>query len=245
MATDMFSTPDGSLWHARASGALAMGPGWAWDDAWYLVDGSGRLNTGWSWHSGSWYWMDIETGVMQTGWFRDFSGTWYLADASGAMLTGWQLRGAWYYLTSSGAMKTGWLWDGAWYWLNLNSGAMATGWFEAEGDWYYADGSGAMRAGWLNLSGTWYYLSDSGAMASRRREGGYYVGASDAMVTDGFAPDGYYCGPVGAWQYIYWTPGRERYHRTKDCPTLDGSGRIESGTLGGAGARTACKVCWR
>lgn len=142
-------------------------------------------------------------------------------------------------------MKTGWLWDGAWYWLNLNSGAMATGWFEAEGDWCYADGSGAMRAGWLNLSGTWYYLSDSGAMASRRREGGYYVGASDAMVTDGFTPDGYYCGPDGAWQYIYWTPGRERYHRTKDCPTLDGSGRIESGTLGGAGARTACKVCWR
>lgn len=45
MATDTFSTPDGSLWHARTSGALTMGPGWAWDGAWYLVDGSGRLST--------------------------------------------------------------------------------------------------------------------------------------------------------------------------------------------------------
>ena len=64
------------------------------------------------------------------------------------------------------------------------------------------------------------------------------------MVTNAFTPDGYYCGPNGAWQYIYWTPNGKAYHKTKGCATLNNSTNIKSGTLSGAGNRTACKVCW-
>lgn len=51
------------------------------------------------------YWLDPETGVMATGWYKDGS-TWYYSDGSGAMLANrWMKQGGtWYYLRASGAM---------------------------------------------------------------------------------------------------------------------------------------------
>lgn len=101
-----------------------------------------------------------------------------------------------------------------------------------------------MRTGWFEVGSDWYYADGSGAMAFSRWIGDYYVGASGAMVTNGFTPDGYYCGPDGYWQYMYLMLGDGRCRKTKNCPTLNESSRIVSGTFGGVTGRTTCGVRW-
>jgi Leucine-rich repeat (LRR) protein len=121
---------------------------------------------GWIYENSYWYYYDLQTGQMKTGWLND-RGTWYYLDASGKMKTGWlKDGGVWYYLNGSGAMQTGWLKDGGvWYYLK-SSGAMQTGWLKDGGVWYYLKSSGAMQTGWLYYGGAWYYLSGSGAMVT-------------------------------------------------------------------------------
>ena len=237
---------------------VSSSKGWRYDNGdgtylkscWKIIDGktyrfnaSGYMVTGWQQINNTWYYFE-SSGAMATGW-KSLGGAWYWFDGSGAMATGWfQAGGSWYYANGSGAMQAGWKsLGGKWYYLD-GSGAMATGWKSLGGAWYWFDGSGAMATGWFQAGGSWYYANGSGAMVSSRWVGNYYLGGSGAMVTNAFTPDGYYCGPNGAWQYIYWTPNGKAYHKTKGCATLNNSTNIKSGTLSGAGNRTACKVCW-
>ena len=89
-----------------------------------------------------WYYLDPETGIMQTGWK--------------------ELGNKWYYLRSSGAMATGWVKDGStWYYLHASNGDMKTGWFQVNGKWYYAYSSGALAVNTtvegysVNYNGEW------------------------------------------------------------------------------------------
>ena len=89
-----------------------------------------------------WYYLDPETGIMQTGWK--------------------QLGNKWYYLRSSGAMATGWYQEGStWYYLQTSNGDMKTGWFQVNGKWYYAYSSGALAVNTtvegysVNYNGEW------------------------------------------------------------------------------------------
>ena len=89
-----------------------------------------------------WYYLDPETGIMQTGWK-------YLGNK-------------WYYLRSSGSMATGWYQEGStWYYLHTSNGDMKTGWFQVNGKWYYAYSSGALAVNTtvdgysVNYNGEW------------------------------------------------------------------------------------------
>lgn len=253
---------DGSWYYLSGSGAMAtgwhsVGGTWYWfddsgamatgwkqiDGTWYHFAGSGAMQTGWLALGGTWYYLS-GSGAMSTGW-QSVGGTWYWFNDGGAMATGWAaVDGTWYLFNGSGAMLTGWQKaGGTWYWF-AGSGSMVTGWQRIGGTWYWFDGSGAMATGWFKVDGTYYYADGSGAMQSSRWVGDYYLTGSGAMMTNGFTPDGYYVGRDGAWQYIYWTPNGGAYHKTKDCPSLSRSTNIISGTLSGAGNRTACKNCW-
>ena len=124
-----------------------------------------------------WYYLDPETGIMQTGW-KQLGNKWYYLRSSGAMATSWYQEGStWYYLDeSNGDMKTGWQNLGnKWYYLR-SSGAMATGWYKDGSTWYYLNaGNGDMKTGWFQVNGKWYYAYSSGALAVNTTVDGYYV----------------------------------------------------------------------
>lgn len=201
-----------STWVPYANGT-ALTDGWVRDGLDYYYMRAGRLQTGWLWDNGTWYYLNPATGEMQRGWVN-VAGSWYYLAQSGAMCTGWlNLGGTWYYLADSGVMRQGWLnLGGAWYWLDWGSGAMAAnGWRYVNGSWYYFAGSGTMLTGWYNDGITWYYLDPSGAMATGWRfvnGGWYYLDASGAMVTGWLNLGGtwYYLSDSGAmltgWQQI-------------------------------------------
>ncbi|MBO4835911.1 MAG: sirohydrochlorin cobaltochelatase [Lachnospiraceae bacterium] len=124
---------------------LAKTPGWHTneDGTKYFCNADGEKAKGWLKDGGNWYFMDKETGIMQTGWLKD--GSWYFLDKD------------------TGVMKTGWVKDGdTWYYMNT-SGAMQTGWVKVGSSWYFMKSSGAMAANewcegyWLNANGTWTY----------------------------------------------------------------------------------------
>ncbi|OFP42326.1 choline-binding protein, partial [Streptococcus sp. HMSC067H01] len=116
--------------------------GWIYDEGhWYYLQKSGgfdaRINSltigepvrGWAKDysllydeeeikAAPWYYLDPETGIMQTGWK--------------------QIGNKWYYLRSSGAMATGWYQeDSTWYYLDAQNGDMKTGWQYLGNKWYY------------------------------------------------------------------------------------------------------------
>lgn len=168
-----------TLYHARPSGALVTGNGWVrTDGAWYYASPSGALRTGWLKLSGTWYWLDPETGVMATGWYKDGS-TWYYSDGSGAMLADrWlNLGGTWYTLSASGAMRTGWYQEGsARYWLDPETGAMAVGRCTIDGREYVFSGSGAM------VNNVWVSLGNGSC--------GFIDGSGDAVLVASYDAQG-------------------------------------------------------
>ena len=131
-----------------------------------------------------WYYLDPETGIMQTGW-QYLGNKWYYLRSSGAMATGWYQDGSsWYYLDAeNGDMKTGWASiNGYWYYLR-SSGAMATGWLQDGSTWYYLNASdGDMKTGWFQVNGKWYYAYSSGALAVNTTVDGYYVNYNGEWV---------------------------------------------------------------
>ena len=144
---------------------LAKTPGWHTNDdgSKYYNDANGEKVKGWLSDGGKWYFMDKETGIMQTGWVKD--GKWYFMDKeTGIMATGWVKDGeTWYYMNTSGAMQTGWLKDGnTWYYLK-SSGAMAASewcegyWLNANGSWTYQP-----KGSWKQNSTGWWFGDTSG-----------------------------------------------------------------------------------
>lgn len=169
-------------------------------DTFFYEDG--ELVTGWVKDGDTWYYMDKETGAMNTEDWVQVNGTWYNFDEDGSMNTGWeQVNGTWYYMAESGAMTTGWQKvDGSWYYMQT-WGGMTTGWQQVNGTWYYLKESGAMATGWQQIGGTWYYLKDWGGMATGWQEVNgkwYYFYASGAMAAD-TTIDGYTVDASGAW----------------------------------------------
>ena len=68
---------------------------------WYYLGFGGIAFMGWSKIGGNWYYFDMDSSKMVTGWLK------------------WD--GNWYYLYPNGVMAVGWHWiDGQWYWFNAS-----------------------------------------------------------------------------------------------------------------------------
>jgi len=64
---------------------------------------------GWTQTPSGWYYLDTDSGIMQTGWKKDAAGHWYFLNTA---------KGA-----AEGIMLTGWNWiDGYCYYFNSQSG---------------------------------------------------------------------------------------------------------------------------
>lgn len=181
--------------------------GWLSEEGkWYYHEGDGNLKKGWLYYSNSWYLLNYETGVMETGWVKEGNVQYYLTD-SGSMVTGWKyINNKWYYFDSSGSMAIGWRYlDNRWYYLQsdgvmaigfiddgqnryyLNSsGSMVTGWQYINNKWYYFESSGSMARGWRYLSSEWYFMDNEGVMLTGWTNVSgqiYYLNSSGVMVT--------------------------------------------------------------
>lgn len=95
--------------------------------AWFLFNKDGYMLTSWQRDNCKWYYLNENTGIMQTGWYFDTKeNKWYYLDENGVMQTGWiKLDNKWYYLNPDGSMATGWIKYKGNDYLLYSSGVMA------------------------------------------------------------------------------------------------------------------------
>lgn len=136
------------------------------DDKWYYYEGNGNLRKGWLYESDNWYFLNYETGIMETGWIKDGNTKYYLK-SNGAMAKGWNyIDSKWYLMDDSGGMLTGWNKNnGLWYYLEPD-GIMSTGWKKIGENWYYLDTDGRRLTNeWRVIDGIEYWFNAKGIMA--------------------------------------------------------------------------------
>ena len=117
---------------------------------------------------GPWYYFGKD-GAAKKGWFQDKGKWYYLNDNTGAMETGWitMSDGNKYYLDpTTGAMKTGWFQEGENWFYFKDSGAMVkSDWVKSSGKWYYLKDTGIMaKSEKLVIGGKEYTFGADGAM---------------------------------------------------------------------------------
>ena len=113
-------------------GAMAIGTaftsyaadGWTKSNDHWTYIYQGKTHTGWLQTSEGWYYMDLSTGYMTTG-FKQIDGKWYFFRPGGLMAKGWinPEYGKWYYMLEDGTMVTGWLRIGDDYYFMRATGA--------------------------------------------------------------------------------------------------------------------------
>lgn len=204
------------------SGSFNNADGWKTENGTtYYIKPDGQRAYGWLQIGSDWYYFDVATGALQTG-FRyidykaydlgttgarkhdqwiEHQGDWYYLNSYGAgVVKCWRLKdGKYVYLGADGKMQTNcWIQDyGNWYYVKDDGTRYESSWAKIDGNWYWFGGSGKrMSNGWLKLAdGKWYYFGSSGEMYANRwvKTGNYwyYLGSSGAMLTNTTTPDGY------------------------------------------------------
>ncbi len=131
---------------------------------WYLLDGKGFRLSGWQYTDSKWYMLDITSGEMKTGWYKEENKTQNDKNNTNTTDTNTVKFENWYYLNNDGAMKTGWLSDGGkWYYLNLN-GIMQKGWLTQSNSKYYLDTAGIMVTEAQTIDGKIYKFNSNGTL---------------------------------------------------------------------------------
>ena len=115
---------------------------------WFYFGKDGAAKKGWLQDKGKWYYLNANTGAMETGWITMSDGNkYYLDPTTGAMKTGWFQEGEnWFYFKDSGAM-------------------VKSDWVKSSGKWYYLKDTGIMaKSEKLVIGGKEYTFGADGAM---------------------------------------------------------------------------------
>ena len=151
-------------WYVHADGSYTKN-GWETiDGEKYYYESTGYRHIGWLYLNQTYYYFDLSTGILKTGWVK--SGKY------------------WYYMNEKGIMQTGWREiDDKWYYLNPNQGGpegamISNCWLTINGKTYFINQSGVMMEGWYQISGKWYYFyPGDGSKAVSTSIGGFQVDA--------------------------------------------------------------------
>ncbi len=211
--TSYFLDESGAWLDDAALSGMADGRWELKNGVWYYYDASGSLHKGWLLDGGSWFFLDYNTGQMQTNWMFDGKDWFYLNPADGRMKIDWLLEGnTWYFLDpADGRMKQGWLERGGWFFLNYGSGKMATSWMYDGRDWFYLNpADGRMKVDWLLEGSNWYYLNPGDG---RMKQGWlytnswYYLTPGNGKMMTGWLQQGntwYYLKPENGSMVTGW-----------------------------------------
>lgn len=189
-------------WQKLESGTVYYKPdgskakGWLKDKGvyYYLDPQSGLMQSGLLEIEGSVYYLDPDTGIMQKGMVDvpESKGICYF-DAEGVRKTGWvRTDGTWYYFSpetyvrQSGMVKI----DGASYYLNPEqSDAMHTGWKKEADGWALYGKDGPRQYGLIPWEGIRYFLDENtGIMQTGWQNigGNWHYFVSDGPEKKGF-----------------------------------------------------------
>ena len=141
---------------------------------------------GWTYTSGTWYYLDANGVKLTNKWEQDKSLNWFYLKEDGAMATNkWAQDGSkrWFYLGTEGAMATNkWAQDNSKKWFYLGTdGAMQVNTWAQDGSkrWFFLSSDGSMKtSSWISYNSNWYYVNADGAKAvSTITPDGYIVDA--------------------------------------------------------------------
>lgn len=213
-------------------------------DAWYWADADGSIAT------------DKDVFIPRNEADRSQGGKWVRFLADRTMKKGEDYRyGGWYYFDLiTGEMAKGTKYINAdgynkWVYYDWITGKMAHGEaylnYDAEHTgWYLFEiNTGEMLKGMQKLSDgrTVYYDPITGKMqyGSKVINGRtYYFNTVTGNLENQWGEN------ESQWDgTVFWTPRGRSYHKSRNCPSLDKSPTILSGTIAGAGNRTLCKLC--
>lgn len=193
-------------------------------DDYSYTDEKGRMVTGLQNIDGSWYYFDMETGLMQTGWVTDEATQqkMYFKPGSGKASVGWaEIEGNIYYFSDKGEMQTGWqTLEGKKYYMD-EKGCRCTGWQTIDGEEYYLDEEGAMQTGWLTVDGDTYWMDSEGHKCTGKQtvDGKDYFFDNDGVMRTGWSYTNgkrYYYGSDGSMQTGLITVDGEKFYLGDD-----------------------------
>jgi glucan-binding YG repeat protein len=160
---------DGEYMIFGMDGARVTSTGWynsktEYDDHYYYINESGKIQTGWKKIGGQWYFF-----------YTDSSEYWGFGEMAG------------YY---GGVYDV--LGDDGWedYFFQKGGALASAGWNKKYDDWYYVDSAGHPMKGWQKIDGAWYYFGsnykmyyDGVYMIDRRPEYFNHSGACETAVS--------------------------------------------------------------
>lgn len=125
----------------------------------YYVTDAGKKVTGWVKQDEKWYYLDENTGVLQTGFLEYGEELLYLAPVTGEMAVGWfGVGNKTYFATGNGVVVRGKTHtDGIYtYLFNPNGEKLKKGFYSIDGMTYYADKNGYLAFGVKKIKGKYY-----------------------------------------------------------------------------------------
>lgn len=174
----------------------------------------------------------LDSGRLDSGWLY-IEGIWYYFGATyGNALTGlWTINGNKYYFNDEGQMQTGLLRitdeaagvENALYYFK-SSGAAMSGWYQdADGSWYYFGATSRQAlTGFWSVNGVYRYFGDDGALVYANGE---YLGDDGRTyyIVGSVVKTGWMKNSDGTWSYYssssgrraessLWTIGYKRYY---------------------------------
>ena len=172
------------------------------NEYWYFYNSNGQPIKGWLENKGYKYYLDKNTGIMQTGW-ELIENKYYYFGPNGEMKTGW-INDGWtdYYLKKDGTIYKGLLDDGMYKYYMDENGEVRRGWVKINNEYYYFGKNGEMKTGWINDGWTDYYLKKDGTIYKGFLDDGmykYYMDQNGEMRKGWVKINGkfYYFGPNG------------------------------------------------
>ena len=88
----------------------------------------------------------------------------------------------------------------------------AGNWVQDNVGWWYQNDDGSYpKSQWFLDGSTWYYFDANGYMVSNCWIGDYYLGASGAMLTSTYTPDGKWVDASGKAAEVIYAASTKRY----------------------------------
>ena len=181
MADDEVIVDKGVEYYLKKDGAMASNEWVNTSDGWKFYNASGSQAKGWLKQGATWYYLDMDTGIMADDEVIVDKGVEYYLQKGGAMASNeWvNTSDGWKFYNAGGSQAKGWLKQGAtWYYLDKDTGIMAdeTAVVVNGQQYYFSKGGALVENGWCYQNGMELYIQNNSLVTGWKTIGGntYY-----------------------------------------------------------------------